>query len=95
MASIKKRPDGRWRARYRDESGKEHARHFNRKIDAQRWLDEVTTSLVTGQYVSPDAGRITFAQYFAEWSERQVWTDGTAKAMRLAANSATFRNVQL
>src|SRR4051812_9879127 len=28
MANIAKRPDGRWRARYRDESGSEHARHF-------------------------------------------------------------------
>lgn len=35
MANIAKRPDGRWRARYPDASGKEHARHFIRKIDAQ------------------------------------------------------------
>jgi hypothetical protein len=26
MANIQKRPDGRWRARYRDSHGKEHAR---------------------------------------------------------------------
>ncbi len=38
MASITKRPDGRWRARYRDAKGKEHARHFSRKVDAQAWL---------------------------------------------------------
>jgi hypothetical protein len=48
MASIAKRPDGRWRARYRDAVGKEHARHFARKIDAQRWVTEVTSSMVTG-----------------------------------------------
>ena len=48
MASIAKRPDGRWRARYRDDTGREHARHFGRKVDAQRWLDEVTASVVTG-----------------------------------------------
>jgi hypothetical protein len=36
MASIAKRPNGQWRARYRDDAGKEHARHFPRKIDAQR-----------------------------------------------------------
>ena len=39
MASITKRPDGRWRARYRDETGKEIAKHFDRKVDGQRWLD--------------------------------------------------------
>jgi len=37
MGSISRRPDGQWRARYRDEAGKEHARHFSRKVDAQRW----------------------------------------------------------
>ncbi len=28
-----------YRARYRDEGGKEHAGHFQREVDAQRWLD--------------------------------------------------------
>ena len=30
MASINKRPDGVWRARYRDEAGREHSKHFAR-----------------------------------------------------------------
>lgn len=45
--SVKQRADGVWRARYRD-GNKEHARHFARKVDATRWLDEVTASLVAG-----------------------------------------------
>lgn len=48
MASITKRPDGRWRARYRDGEGREHARHFARKHDGQRWSDETTAAVVTG-----------------------------------------------
>ena len=36
MASIAKRPDGRWRARYRDAAGKEHSKHFARKTDARQ-----------------------------------------------------------
>ena len=95
MASIKKRPDGQWRARYRDDSGREHARHFARKLDAQRWLDEVTASMVTGAYVDPKAGRITFAEYFAEWARRQVWESGTDRAVRLAAGSVTFADIPL
>jgi hypothetical protein len=55
VASIKKRSDGKYRARYRDGDGREHARHFGRKVDAQRWLDEVTASMVTGSYVDPKA----------------------------------------
>jgi integrase len=95
MASIAKRPGGQWRARYRDDAGKEHARHFARKVDAQRWLDEVTASMVTGAYVDPKAGRVTFASYFAEWAQRQVWESGTERAMRLAAGSVTFRDIPL
>lgn len=67
MASIQKRPNGMWRARYRDDSGKEHARHFGKKVDAQRWLDEVSASVLTGQYVDPRAGRVTFRAYAEQW----------------------------
>lgn len=35
MASINKRPNGTWRARYRDDTGREHARHFGRRATAQ------------------------------------------------------------
>ena len=59
MASIKKRADGSWRARYRDATGREHAKPFPRKLDAQRWLDEVTTAVVTGTYVDPKTPRTT------------------------------------
>lgn len=70
MASIKQRPDGTWRARYRDETGRQHARHFARKVDGQAWLDQVTTAVVTGQYVDPKAGRVTFATFYQSWRER-------------------------
>jgi integrase len=95
MASIAKRPDGRWRARYRDETGKEHARHFPRRLDAQRWLDEVTTAVVTGQYVDPKAGRVTFSSFYADWSQRQLWQATTVVAMDLAARSVTFAELPL
>jgi integrase len=67
MASAKRRPDGRWRARYRDAAGKEHAKHFARKVDAQRWLDEVNASVVTGTYVSPKTARTTVAEWCDTW----------------------------
>jgi integrase len=67
LASIKKRPDGQYRARHRGPDGKEHARHFARKVDAQRWLDEMTAAAVTGQYVDPRAGRVTFRACAEVW----------------------------
>lgn len=79
MASIgRKRADGTYRARYRDSSGKEYARHFKRRVDAQRWLDETTASIVTGAYVAPGAGRVSFRNYAEQWRASQVHREGTA-----------------
>lgn len=91
--SIQKRPNGAWRARYRDSAGKEHAKHFKRKIDAQSWLDEVTAAVVTGTYVDPGRARVTVEAFFADWSQRQVWADNTAIAMSLAVRTCSFASV--
>lgn len=63
MASLVRRPNGKWRARYRDPSKKEISKDFARKEDAQRHLDEVTASLVTGRYIDPKAGSKTFEDF--------------------------------
>lgn len=95
MASISKRPDGKWRARYRDDTGKEHAKHFGRKVDAQRWLDEVTASIVTGRYVDPKAGSLTFAAWYQTWMERQIWADSTRASAEMMLRSITFQELPL
>lgn len=92
MASIKQRADGIWRARYRDDAGKEHARHFKLKRDAQRWLDEVTASVVTGQYVDPKAGSAVWATWVSGWIERQTWAAGTVDAARTAVQSVSWKD---
>lgn len=71
MSSIRRRPDGMYRARYRDEADKEHARHFARKSDAQNWLDEVTASIVRGDYVAPRAGVETVHAFADRWLAMQ------------------------
>lgn len=68
-----------WRARYRDSAGKEHAKHFKKKTAAQRWLDEVTASIVTGHYVDPNAGKITFKAYAEGWRKIQQHKPSTAE----------------
>lgn len=57
--------------------GREHSRHFTRKVDAQRWLDETTASVVAGQYVDPKAGRVTVREYAEQWRAAQVQCEGT------------------
>ncbi|MFC4903454.1 tyrosine-type recombinase/integrase [Kocuria oceani] len=93
MASIQRRENGSWRARYRDGDGREHARHFPRKMDAQAWLDEVTTAVRTGRYVDPAHDRETLAGYYAEFVARQVWTAGTRAAAGTAVASCSFASV--
>ncbi len=72
MGSVRKRPDGKWRARYRDPAGREHAKHFRRKIDADRWLATVEADIVRGTYVDPNAGKITFREYAESWRVAQM-----------------------
>lgn len=57
----------RWRARYVDNAGREHSRAFDRKIDARRWIDSVTASLVRGDHVTPRTARTTVAEWSRTW----------------------------
>jgi hypothetical protein len=80
MASIRRRP-GRpspWEAVFPDPSGRQQTRAFRRKVDAQRWLDEQTAAIVTGQYISPAAGRTTVRDYGEQWRAAQVHRQSSA-----------------
>jgi len=72
----------RWRARYVDDESREHVKGFHRKIDAQRWLDEVTASVITGTYVAPRAGQITVADVYSQWATAQAHLKATTVATR-------------
>ncbi len=72
MANIARRTDGRWRARYRASRGFEHARHFSRKVDAQSWLDSVTTAVTTGTYVDPKMSHVALGEWSDRWFATKV-----------------------
>lgn len=93
MASIRQRPDGAWRARYRDDEGREHSRHFRLKRDAQDWLDGIASSRRTGTYVDPSASKLTLQTFYADWAPRQVWATGTRTAADRAIAGCDFRAV--
>ncbi|VXC29397.1 Site-specific integrase [Microbacterium sp. 8M] len=67
MASIKQRPDGVWRARYRDDAGKEHARHFKTKREGSAWLVEQASSVAQGTHVAPQRARTTLGEWADAW----------------------------
>jgi hypothetical protein len=43
----------RWRARYRDPSGRERSKSFARKVDAERFLVSIEDAKLRGAYVDP------------------------------------------
>lgn len=45
---------------------------FARKVDAERFLTTVEHSKLTGGYVDPSAGQVTFGAYALGWRPRQV-----------------------
>lgn len=71
MASIVKRPtaDGqaRYLVRYRDPAGKVRNRTFKRHDDATKFVRTVEADLLRGQWVDPEAGRLTLTKYADRW----------------------------
>jgi hypothetical protein len=62
----------RYRARYRAPGGRQHERRFARKVDAQRWLDEAASAMVTQTWTAPARGRVTVADWAARWLDSQT-----------------------
>lgn len=67
MGHIRRAASGRWQARYRDPSGRERARNFTRKVDADRFLIGVESDKLRGQWIDPEAGRIRLSELAERW----------------------------
>ena len=80
MAHIEKRPSGRWRARYRTPDGRARSRTFDKRVDAERFLIGIEHSKLTGGYVDPGAGKVTFRTFAEQWAV-QLHRPGTAVAV--------------
>jgi integrase len=57
----------RWRSRYVDNAGREHSRTFDRKVDAQKWLDSQLAALLRGDHVAPRDARLTVGEWCDKW----------------------------
>ena len=79
MASIEKRPDGTYRARWREfPGGPQKTKHFDRKGDAERFTDALRGDLARGVYIDPQAGRLRFQDYAEQWRAGQLHRRSTA-----------------
>ena len=66
----------RWRARYVDPQGKEQAKRFARKVDAERWIEAQRAAVLRGDHVSARDARTTVE----DWCEQWLVAYGTRKA---------------
>jgi hypothetical protein len=54
MATIRRHPkSGHWQVRYRDPSGRQRAKNFERKVDADKFAATVTADVYRGDYIDP------------------------------------------
>jgi hypothetical protein len=82
MGFIEKR-SGKYRARYRDASGRQRSKTFTLKADAERFIREEEVALERGSWIDPRAADMTLG----EWCERFM-----SPARRLAATTQqTYR----
>jgi integrase len=75
----------RWRARYVDDTGKEHAKGSSRKVDAQQWLNKQVSDQVTGTWTDPALSGVTFGVMAERWL--------STKATRSAKTVAGYRSL--
>jgi hypothetical protein len=87
MATVKRSPNGKkWRARWYDPSGKECAKDFDLKRDANRHAADMEASKARGQYVDLSS-KTTVAEYARLWAAMRPHKESTAKRV-----SSTIRN---
>jgi integrase len=76
MGHLEKRQrrlsDGRrgpvhWRARYRDSNGREHSETFERRIDAERFLERTGADVQRGDWIDPALRRTSFNEWASAW----------------------------
>jgi integrase len=76
--TIDRRGNGRYRARYEGLDRRWRSRTFDRKVDAQRWLNNELAKLDRGEWVDPRAGRTTFDRIAERWmASRTALRPGT------------------
>lgn len=88
FGSTDKLPSGRWRARYRDATGRAHSRVFKTKTDASMFLSTIETDLLRGDWNDP---RLTGVP-LQEWAEQWFATTAHLKPRTRVEYESNLRN---
>ena len=73
FGTIRKLASGRWQARYRGPDGllRSAPHTFAYKADASKWLALTQAELLSGGWIDPEAGRVSFPVYAAAWIDER------------------------
>jgi integrase len=74
----------RWRVRWVDDQGAARAALFDRRSDADRHDVEMRGSVHRGQYIDPARGKVSVADYAAQWRRQQLHDPATAERVERA-----------
>jgi len=66
--AVKKLPNGRWEASYRDPQRRERVKVFRTRAESDRWLATVKTDVARGEYIDPRLARSRFGEWADEWT---------------------------
>ncbi|MGW1677822.1 tyrosine-type recombinase/integrase [Saccharopolyspora sp. NPDC002376] len=80
MGFVNSTPGGKWRANWRDPEGKQRAKTFRTKREANTFLAQMETQKAQGSYVSPHAGRVLFGEHAQRWMD--TWNVEATTAAR-------------
>ena len=69
---IRKLDSGRYQARYRTPDGRTHAKSWDRRVDADRWLRQELARADRGDWVDPSAGTVSVEDWAVRWDETRL-----------------------
>lgn len=69
FGSVRKLPSGAWQARYTGPDGlpRKAPTTFGTKRAAEQWLVETEAEMLRGEWLDPDAGKISLGEYADRW----------------------------
>lgn len=84
--------DTRWKARYRDPNGRSRAQTFDRKLDAQAFLDGLAADRHRGEFADPAMRRSRFDEWAERWwsNNEHRFTESTRKSTRRVLDGAVL-----
>ncbi len=66
-SNLRRKPSGRWEARYREKDGTRRAKTFRTEEEAKAFLKTVQYLVQTGDYIAPEAGKVKFKDVADAW----------------------------